>query len=100
MHYSTKPNTGVVELEIMCPTCTTPSVTKIWGGGGRKGGGVNEEWNRNERRIGVGKEFVPTVMHGCKAAVRGRVREGAQPPPAQSTEAQSTSRYWVVILCA
>ena len=58
------------------------------------------QWSRNERRIGVGKEFVSAVMHGCKAAVRGKVREGDVPPPVRSAEAQSTSRYWMVILCA
>ena len=47
------------------------------------------QWSRNRKRIGAGKEFVSAVIHGCKAAVRGRVREGDVPPPARSAEAHA-----------
>ena len=41
-----------------------------------------QQWNRNEKWIG-GARVCASVMHGCKAAVRGRV----QPTPARSAEA-------------
>ena len=57
--------------------------------------GADLEFERGgwQMKSGVGtkdglgeEEFVPAVMHGCKAAMRGRVQEGDVPPPVRSTE--------------